>query len=155
MQFRYPPRIYALVVMVCLMAAGWSLLRLTWAARFESGYNFNLQFQRLAPVREALGGAPRAGYYTNVGDRDVAFTKIYGPTQYVLAPTLLVPLKLDKQTTLVVGDFSRRDDYSAVGDDLGLQLKAEFPMGAVLYERKGLAPAEATSGEARSESEQQ
>ena len=135
MQVRYPPRVYVLVVMMCVMATGWSLVRLTRASRFESAYSFEVQFRRLAPLREALGGAPRAAYFTNVGDSGNVFTQLYGPTQYVLAPTLLVPVALDKESPLVVGDYTRQDDYAAIGNQQGLRVAAEFPMGAVLYER--------------------
>ena len=36
---------------------------------------------------------------------------------------------------LVLGNFTRQEDYAAIGKPLGLEVVREFPMGVVLYRR--------------------
>ncbi len=135
MRHTYPVRVYALVIVVCLLAGAWSLVRLGRASGTAERYRFEVQFQRLAGVKDLLAEVPRAGYISNLEESDSRFVSLYFPAQYVLAPTLLVPLSVAPDAELVLGDFTRREDYAAFGREYGLEIVHEFPMGAVLYRR--------------------
>lgn len=137
MQFRYPAKVYILISALCVMAAGFTLSRLASAAAYQDSYPFQVQFTRLAPVRPWIANTPRIGYLSNVPDEEDAFVRLYFPTQYVLAPTLLVPLHLEPEADLVLGNFTRQEDYHALGRQHGLEVVREFPMGVVLYRRAG------------------
>lgn len=135
MRFHYSPKIYILILALCLGATGFTVARLASAANYQDSQPFRVQFSRLAPLQPHLAKAAKVGYLTNVSNENDAYTRLYFPTQYVLAPTLLVPLEMKPDVDLVVGNFTRQEDYKAIGQQHGLDLVQEFPMGVVLYRR--------------------
>lgn len=119
----------------CLLAAGWGIQRMIWAAQYQNEYRFDVQHRRLAQARQALGSAVRVGYLTNVVDGERGFTALYAPTQFLMAPTQLIPLALAPDVEWVLGDFTRQLDYAALGESHGLGVLHEYPMGVVIYRR--------------------
>lgn len=144
MEFRYPPRVYVLLVVAGVMTIAASISHLAVANAYEDPYPFRTQFARLAALKPLLAGIQKVGYLSDIKPDDPGFTRLYFPTQYVLAPTLLVPLAGAQSWDLVVGNFTRQADYAAIGGSLGLEVVKEFPMGVVLYRpAKGSSPPEA------------
>lgn len=126
---------YVLAGAFALMTAVFAVQRLAEAADYRDPYPFRTQMTRLAPVKALLAGETAVGYLSNLNVGDRRFTNLYFPTQYVLAPTLLVPLGEGGTHRLVLGNFTRQEDYAAIGKPLGLEVVREFPMGVVLYRR--------------------
>lgn len=139
-ELQYPARAYLLVALLGAMTLGYSLSRISEAKEYRDTYPFRAQFARLAGVKPLLAGERQVGYLSDQDPRRQAYARLYFPTQYVLAPTLLVPLEDAPGAKFVLGDFTRQEDYAAVGRKLGLEPVKEFPMGVVLYRRMA-APA--------------
>ena len=139
-ELRYPARVYLLVALLGAMTLGYSLSRIAEAREYQDTYPFRAQFARLAGVKPLIAGERRVGYLSDQDPRRQTYARLYFPTQYVLAPTLLVPLEDAPSATFVLGNFTRQEDYTAIGREHGLEPVKEFPMGVVLY-RRTAAPA--------------
>lgn len=134
-EFRYPARVYVLVTLLGVAGLVYSVGRLAEAKEYQDTYPFRAQYSRLAGVRQLIASERQVGYLSDQDPRRTLFARLYFPTQYVLAPTLLVPLEDAPTVTLVLGDFTRQADYAEIGRKLGLEPVREFPMGVVLYRR--------------------
>lgn len=145
MGFQYPPRVYILIGVLGAMTLAYSVSHLAAANEYEDPYPFRTQFARLAPLQPLLAGKQKVAYLSDIKPGDSAYTRLYFPTQYVLAPTLLVPIEDAGNMEFAVGNFTRREDYAALGRPLGLEAVKEFPMGVVLYRRQPATSAAAVN----------
>lgn len=132
-EFRYPARIYLLAALLGGMTMVYSVARLAEAKDYEDTLPFRVQISRLAGVKQRIAGERKVGYLSDLDPEHSTYAQLYFPTQYVLAPTLLVPLEDRPGTKFVLGNFTRKADYTSIGHEHGLEVVAEFPMGVVLY----------------------
>ena len=140
-EFRYPARVYLLVALLGAMTLAYAVTRLAEAKEYRDTYPFRAQNARLAGVKPLIAGMRKVGYFSDLDRGRSTSVRLYFPTQYVLAPTLLVPIDEAADEEFVLGNFTRQEDYVALGQQHGLEIVKEFPMGAVLYRRRsGLAP---------------
>lgn len=139
-EFRYPAKVYLLVALLGAMTLAYAVTRLAEAKDYQDTYPFRTQYARLAGVKPLLAGVRKVGYLSDLDPNRAVYARLYFPTQYVLAPTLLVPLGDAPGTEFVLGNFTRQEDYVARGRQLGLQVVKEFPMGVVLYRRQPGSP---------------
>lgn len=147
-EYRYPPKLYLLIALLGAMTLAYSAARLAEAKDYRDSYPFRAQYARLSGVKQLIAGERRVGYLTDLDPAQTIYARLYFPTQYVLAPTLLVPVEDSAGTKLVLGNFTRKDDYAAIGRKSGLEIVREFPMGVVLYRRLS-TPAPASSQQAQ------
>ncbi|MCC6262729.1 MAG: hypothetical protein IT169_04055 [Bryobacterales bacterium] len=140
-EFRYPAKLYLLTALLGVMTLVYSVTRLAEAKDYEDTLPFRVQIARLAGVKQRIASERMVGYLSDLDPEHSAYAQLYFPTQYVLAPTLLVPLEDDPGTKFVLGNFTRQGDYAAVGREHGLEIVVEFPMGVVLYRVLAEAPA--------------
>lgn len=138
-EFRYPAKVYLLVALLGAMTLAYAVTRLAEAKEYQDTYPFRAQYARLAGVKPLIAGERKVGYLSDLDPSLPTYARLYFPTQYVLAPTLLVPINEAAGTTFVFGNFTRKDDYLALGRRHGLEIVKEFPMGAVLYRRRAVA----------------
>lgn len=147
-EYRYPAKLYLLIALLGAMTLAYSVARLAEAKDYQDSYPFRAQYARLAGVKQLIAGERRVGYLSEPGRSRSLYARLYFPTQYVLAPTLLVPVEDAVGTKLVLGNFTRKEDYAAIGRKFGLEIVKEFPMGVVLYRRPS-TPAPASSQQAQ------
>lgn len=135
-EFTYPLRVYLLLAAFGAMTVVYATARLGEAASYQDPYPFRTQYGRLQGVKALISGQRRVGYVSNMEQGKRGFAQLYFPTQYVLAPTLLVPEGDEASFEYVLGNFTKQQDYAAFGRSHGLDLVREFPMGVVLYRRQ-------------------
>jgi hypothetical protein len=135
-EFTYPPRVYLLLAAFGVMTVVYATARLGEAASYQDPYPFRTQYARLQGVKTLISGQQRVGYVTNMEQGRQGYAQLYFPTQYVLAPTLLVPEGDKTSFEYVLGNFTKQQDYAEFGRSHGLDLVREFPMGVVLYRRR-------------------
>jgi hypothetical protein len=139
-EFRYPAKVYLLVALLGAMTLAYAVTRLAEAKEYQDTYPFRAQYARLAGIQPLIAGERKVGYLSDLDPSLATYARLYFPTQYVLAPTLLVPIDEAADTKFVLGNFTRKDDYVTLGKQHGLEIVKEFPMGAVLYRRAESVP---------------
>lgn len=132
---RYPFRVYALVAVLGVATLVYAVSRLAEAKDYQDPYPFRTQYIRLREVRARMGGQRMMGYLSNLKPGAAGGSRLYFPTQYVMAPTLLVPVEDNPKAEWVLGNFTRQEDYRAAGLPFGLEVVEEYPMGVVLYRK--------------------
>jgi len=123
-------------------AAILTLLGLFEYARFESAYQSQnrdpykvaSQFPRFADLRAAVPADAALGYISDQPPGSLAGDTLFGTAQFALAPRLL---RKDASAERVVGNFTRKVDYQAIGAPQGLQVEKDFGNGVVLYKKEG------------------
>lgn len=136
----YPAKVYILIALAGAMTLIYGISRLAEAKEYQDPYPFRAQFARLREVKQQLQGQRAVGYLSNLEPGERGSTQLYFPTQYVLAPTLLVPIEDRPDVEFVLGNFTRQEDYHARGREWGLEVMREYPMGVVLYRRTRKEP---------------
>lgn len=97
---------------------------------------------RFAPLLERFPGDAELGYFTDLDPSQAVAGGVLLAAQYAVAPRLLVDVdaesKLGRQTNLewAVGNFSKPQDYAAVGATRGYGMAEDLGNGVVLFHRK-------------------
>ena len=89
-------------------------------------YQIAAEADRLAGVRAMVPADAVLGYVTDHAEPSAAI-KV---AQFNLAPRLLEP---GANRPLVVGEFSRPDDYERIAQPLGLRVERDFRNGVMLF----------------------
>lgn len=142
---RYPLRVYALVAILGTCTLVYAVSRLAEAKDYQDPYPFRTQYNRLREVKAQVGRQRKIGYLSNLGAGERGGSRLYFPTQYVMAPTLLVPIEDNPNVEWVLGNFTRQEDFRAAGLAYGLEVVREYPMGVVLYRKASGATATSTA----------
>jgi hypothetical protein len=136
----YPLRVYALVALLGVATLVYGVSRLAEAKQYRDPYPFRTQYARLREVKAQVAGQRMIGYLSNTAPDGRGGSRLYFPTQYVMAPTLLVPIEDKPEVEWVLGNFTRQEDFRAAGLAHGLEVVKEYPMGVVLYRKVAVAP---------------
>jgi hypothetical protein len=101
---------------------------------YRDPYLVSAQFTRFAAALSAIPENAEIGYITDAQRGSAAGSAMFLSAQYVLAPRLL---KKGAAATLVLGNFTRPADYTAVGRSQGLRLRLQqdFGEGVVLFRK--------------------
>lgn len=96
-------------------------------------YKIADQTARLGGFRAAVPADAILGYVTDVPSESTVGSTMFFAAQYALAPRLLQ--KTDT-LDLVLGNFTKPDDYGTVGKQHGLRIVRDFGNGIVLFRRE-------------------
>jgi hypothetical protein len=108
--------------------------------RFESAfqqsrpdrYRIAARMPAFEPLLATLPPNAEAGFITDVRPGSDSEAFLFLSAQYLMAPRLLVR---GASQEWVIGIFTRRTDFAAVGLSRGLQLQHDFGNGLVLFRR--------------------
>jgi hypothetical protein len=104
-------------------------LESTYQQQHSDPYLAN-QFARFEPLLSAVPERAELGYLTDTRPGAPAGPAMLLSAQYVLAPRLL---EKGTQQEWVLGNFTRPDDFTALGQSYGLRLQQDFGNGVVLF----------------------
>jgi hypothetical protein len=135
--FQYPVRLAAgLGLTVALAVAGaFQSYRLTAAyheARPDS-FTVDRSLTRFAAIKAQLPEHAMVGYLTDLEPGSINNSTTFRAAQYALAPVLLASPDPRLKMEWAVGNFSRPQDFAAVGAARGFELVKDFGQGVVLY----------------------
>ncbi|HEY3738194.1 MAG TPA: hypothetical protein VGL53_00045 [Bryobacteraceae bacterium] len=96
-------------------------------------YKVAEQSARLADFRAAVPADAILGYLTDVPTESTVGSTMFFAAQYALAPRLLQ--KTDA-LDLVLGNFTKPGDYTAIGKQHALRVVRDFGNGIVLFRKE-------------------
>lgn len=134
----YPARLKAALIAAALLGV-WGAIesyQIETGSSLRDPYMVNLQPARLAGVIDAIPSTAIVGYLSDLHDRaentSAAALAMFNSARYALAPRLLVE---GTDRDWVLGNFTKPEDYSAIGRDHGLNVVRDFGNGVVLFRR--------------------
>ena len=107
-------------------------LETSYQEQHPDPYKVSAQFSRFADFRAAVPEASILGYMSDVDPDSDAAKALLNTAQYALAPRVL---DKDHPHELVLGNFARQGDFTALGMQRGLRLERDFGNGVVLYRK--------------------
>ena len=97
-------------------------------------YKVAEQRARLAELQAALPSNAILGYVTDIDDTQPVAGAMLFSAQYTLAPRLL---QKGVNHDLILGNFTRPEDFAAFGRQRGMRLERDFGNGVVLFKKAG------------------
>jgi len=107
-----------------------------YARQFPDAYGGERAHIRFAPLDSKLPSTAELGYITDLNPSQSAYTPAFLAAQYAVAPRILLVLDAKTMPEWAVGNFSKPQDYAAMGDADGYALVADLGNGIVLFRRK-------------------
>ena len=107
-----------------------------YARQFPDAYGGDRARIRFAPLDSKLPGTAELGYITDLNPSQPAYTPAFLAAQYAVAPRVLLFLDSKTVPEWAVGNFSKPQDYAAMGDAHGYTMVADLGNGIVLFRRK-------------------
>ena len=110
-----------------------------YARQYPDAYGAGGAQVRFAPLLEKVAPETILGYFTDVAPGN-AFNAAFLAAQHAVAPRLLVLLDLHDQQggpEWAVGNFSKPQDFAALGKTYGYRMEADLGNGVVLFRKAG------------------
>ena len=130
----YPLAVIAGVVLLSLLCLWGSFESYGFEAVYQrqnsDPYLVGQQFVRLEALLSAVPERAELGNLTDASPGSTTDSAMFLGAQYVLAPRLL---EKGAAHDLVIGNFTRPDDFAALGQRYGLRLQRDFGNGVVLF----------------------
>lgn len=124
-----------LVAVVAAGAAAHNWLQVEEIARQQSDrYGIAMAIRRFQPVLEKLPAGP-VGYITDVDVKSTAGQTAFMAAQYAVAPAMLAIPTDTVKPQFAIGNFSRPQDFEAVGRAAGYRMLHDYGTGVILFER--------------------
>jgi hypothetical protein len=131
--------LFAVAILAVYGAMNSYQLSARYAQRYPDAYGAGSAQVRFAPLVDKVPPATVLGYFTDVAPSD-AFNAAFLAAQHAVAPRLLVLLNAqDKQAgpEWAVGNFSKPQDFAALGKAYGYNMQADLGNGIVLFRKAG------------------
>jgi hypothetical protein len=101
--------------------------------QYRDPYKIAAQAARLEGARATVPEDAILGYLTDLEQGSAAASALFNGAQYALAPRIL---RQDTARTEVLGNFTRPEDYAALGRQHGLVVERDFGNGVVLFRKE-------------------
>lgn len=127
----------ALVAVLALGASArsWTLAE-DLAGQRRDPYGIDSAIRRFQPIAGKLPNGP-VGYLTDVSVKTQAGEAAFMAAQYALAPAMLAIPTERVTPAWAVGNFSKPQDFDAVGRAAGYRMVGDYGNGVVLFQRSG------------------
>ncbi len=102
----------------------------------QDPYLVNEQPERFREAARHLPSDAVAGYVSDLQFEETAGSAAFFTAQYALAPRVLVPVAHPAARDWVVGNFSKAQDYAALGQKHQLVMFRDFGRGVVLFRKR-------------------
>lgn len=134
----YPWRAVVCLGAAAVLAAGSALdyFAVTSKHRLADPYNVSDHVQRFRSATAQLSTDGVIGYISDVPIEDPRGQTAFFLAQYALAPKLLTAYDSPHKPSLVIGSFSKYQDYAEFGSSHGLEYVRDLGQGLALYHRK-------------------
>ena len=131
--------LFAVAILAVYGAMNSYQLSAGYARQYPDAYGAGGAQVRFAPLLEKVPPATVLGYFTDVAPSD-AFNAAFLAAQHAVAPRLLVLLNTQNKQDRpewAVGNFSKPQDFAALGKTYGYSMEADLGNGIVLFHKAG------------------
>ncbi len=110
-------------------------LSAAYAKQYPDAFGSVIAQVRFAPLLERVPATAVLGYFSDIDRASDAFNAAFLAAQHAVGPRLLVLVDAKDGPEWAVGNFSKPQDYGALGATHGYQMVADMGNGIVLFKR--------------------